>query len=62
MKKLFFTLMISAFIASSYTNVSYSPSGKDGNGKGYYKNGKGSSHNGGKYKNSSTNDHHKKRK
>jgi hypothetical protein len=29
---------------------------------GHYKNGKGSSHKGGKYKNSSTNNHYKKRK
>lgn len=30
--------------------------------KGHYKSGKGSSHKGGKYKNSSTNNHYKKRK
>ncbi|WP_158308432.1 hypothetical protein [Flavobacterium columnare] len=30
--------------------------------KGHYKGGKGSSHKGGHYKNSSTNDHYKKRK
>lgn len=52
MKKLAILLTVFLFILSSCINAQ----------SGYYKNGKGSSHKGGSYKNSSTNNHYKKRK
>ncbi|MFV5695191.1 hypothetical protein ACM55G_07105 [Flavobacterium sp. LB3P122] len=52
MKKLAILLSIFFFILSSNINSQ----------SGHYKNGKGSSHKGGTYKNSSTNNHYKKRK
>jgi len=57
-----FTFQVSARGHRSYSNHSFSTSHQSSYHTGYYAGGRGSSHKGGHYKNSSTNDHYRRRK